>query len=403
VAIGCEYTFRNLEYGFAEPGVKHVPGTFSPKARRAIVGLVQHIRDEAQRRGWPKLYFYPIDEPGNNKTENRMLFAQNVLDFIHEVPGCLTATTVTASDVQRLGDRVDVRIYAYGHYSRAKVLQEAREGHPFWYYDNGMFYGRSPVASRGMAGFEFLRSGAEVATAWGFDCTIANPDNDFDGGHKDWNVMFPGVDAPTPTIYWELCREGVDDCRYVATLQQQIQEAKARGRDKAARRAQLVLEPLIDPQAAPIDQPLAFHRFRWRVAREILALQGDRTLALPFAAIASNPPPPVTIGPNLVANPSFEEATQADGTPPGQYSLGYPEAKEKGLGALRVSDEAAHSGRYSLKWDLSKVAAPGAVSRDPRWLVVNVGVSGEVTKALRGKRVRVGYWLRMGGGTTVPG
>jgi hypothetical protein len=403
VAIGCEYTFRNLEYALADPGQKHIPGTFSLKARAAIVGLVRHIRDEAQRRGWPKLYFYPIDEPGNNKTENRMRFAENVLDLVHEVPGCETATTVGASDVQRLGDRVDVRIYAYGSYSRRKVLEETRQGHPFWYYENGMFYGHSTVASRGLTGFEFLRSGAEVATAWGFDCTTANPDNDFDGGHKDWNVIFPGVDAPTPTIYWELCREGVDDCRYVATLQQHIRWARERGPSEAARRAERVLEPLLDPEAAPIRQPLAFQRYRWRIAREILALQGDRKLALTFAAVADNPLPPVTIGPNLVRNPSFEDPAQADGSPPGQYHLGYPESKASQLGALSVSDEAAHSGRFSLKWDLSKVAEAGPVRQDPRWLVVNVAFAGDTARELRGKRVKVGYWLRMGAGSTVPG
>ncbi len=253
VAIGCEYTFRNLEYGLAEPGKEHVPGTFSPKARQAIVGLVKYIHEEAQRRGWPSLYFYPIDEPGNNKTANRMLFAENVLGFVHEVPGCKTATTLTAGDVQRLGDRVDVRIYAYGHYNRNKVVREARQGHPFWYYENGIFYGHSTLASRGNMGLEFLRSGAEVATAWGFDATQANPHNDFDGGHKDWNVVFPGVDAPTPTIYWELCREGVDDCRYVATLQQQIRQARERGQTEAAQRA------AARPGAAPGSQR-AHHR-----------------------------------------------------------------------------------------------------------------------------------------------
>jgi hypothetical protein len=160
VAIGCEYTLRNLEYGFAEPGEEHVPGTFGPKARQAIVGLVKYVHDEAQRRGWPPLYFYPIDEPGNNKTENRYLFAENVLGFVHEVPGCQTAITVTANCVQRLGDRVDVRIYAYGCYNRDKVLREAKQGHPFWYYENGMFYAHSTFASRGYTGFEFLRSGA---------------------------------------------------------------------------------------------------------------------------------------------------------------------------------------------------------------------------------------------------
>jgi len=403
VVICFEYTCRNLEYGFAEPENKHIPGTFSPKAHKAIVGLVQYIRDEAKRRNWPKIYFFPIDEPGNNKTENRYLFAENVLDFVHEVPGCQTAVTVTSGCVQRLGDRVDVRIYAYGYYNRDKVLQEAKQGHPFWYYENGMFYAHSTLASRGHTGFEFLRSGAEVATAWGFAATQANPYNDFDGGHKDWNVIFPGVDRPTPTIYWELCREGVDDCRYVATLQQQIQQAKERGAIEAAQRAQRVLEPLLAGDAPTIDNPLAFGRYRWRIAREILALQGDRERTLPFAAVAENPPSPIKLGPNLVDNPSFEDPSEADGSPRGSYHLGYPTAKEKPVGALRVTDEAAHSGRFSLKWDLSKVADAEYKGRDPRWLTVNVGFSSDMVKSLRGKRVKVGYWMRLGGGTTVPG
>jgi hypothetical protein len=403
VVICFEYTCRNLEYGFAEPGKKHVPGTFSPKAHKAIVGLVRHLRDEAQRRGWPKLYYFPIDEPGNNKTENRYQFAENVLDFVHEVPGCQTAVTVSADCVRRLGERVDVRIYAHGYYNRDKVIEESKQGHPFWYYENGMFYGHSTLASRGLAGFEFLRSGAEVATTWGFAATNANPYNDFDGGHKDWNVIFPGVDRPTPTIYWELCREGVDDCRYVATLQQQIRQARGQGRTEAAQRAERVLSPLLAADARPIDHPAAFGRYRWRIAREILALQGDRERVLPFAAVADNPPQPDKIGPNLVENPSFEEPPQADGLPRGRYSVGYPQMKVKPVGSLRVTDEAAHSGRFSLKWDLSKVAEAGPVHTSPRWLTFNVGLSSDTVKSLRGKRFKVGYWFRPGGGTTVPG
>jgi hypothetical protein len=181
---------------------------------------VRAIHDEAERRAWPKLYYFPIDEPSNNKTENRYLFAENVLDFVHEVPGCRTADgrRQRRSALGRPGGRADLRL-------RELQSQEGPpswQGHPFWFYENGMFYGHSTLASRSLTGFEFLRSGAEVATAWGFDSTTANPYNDFDGGHRDWNVMFPGVEAPTPTIYWELCREGVDDCRYVATLQRQI-------------------------------------------------------------------------------------------------------------------------------------------------------------------------------------
>lgn len=403
VVICFEYTCRNIEYGFADPRDNHVPGTFSTRAHKAIVGLVRHIRDEAKRRNWPKIYFFPIDEPGNNKTKNRYQFAENVLDFVREVPGCETAVTVTSGCVQRLGKRVDARIYAYGYYNRDRVLQEAKQGHPFWYYENGMFYGHSTLASRGHTGFEFLRSGAEVATAWGFSATQANPHNDFDGGHKDWNVIFPGVHEPTPTIYWELCREGVDDCRYVATLQREIRRAKERGSTEAAERAERVLEPLLAADAARINNPHAFARYRWRIAREILALQGDGRGALTFAAVVDNPPRRVKLGPNLIANPSFEDSPRADGTPPGSYHLGYPTMKEKPVEALQVTEEVAHSGRYSLKWDLSKVADPQYKGRGTRWLTVNVGLSSDMVKSLRGKRVRLGYWMRLGGGTTVPG
>lgn len=401
--ICFEYTCRNLERRFAEPAKKHVPGTFSPKARKAIVGLVRQIHEEAQHQGWPKLLFFPIDEPGNNKTQNRYRFAENVLDFVREVPGCQTAVTVTADCVRRLGDRADVRIYAYGYYNRDKVLREARQGHRFWYYENGMFYGHSTIASRGHTGFDFLRSGAEVAAAWGLVSTIGNPYYDFDGGHKDWNVIFPGVDRPVPTIYWELCREGVGDCRYVATLQQQIRQAHGQGKIEQAQRAERVLEPLQTADARPIDNPLAFGRYRWRIAREVLALRGDRERALPFAAVADNPRRPDEVGPNLVENPSFEEPAQADGLPSGRYHIGYPKAKKRPVGALSVTDEATHTGRFSLKWDLSKVADPESAGRQPRWLTVNVSLSSNTVKSLRCKRVRVGYWLRLGGGTTVPG
>ena len=314
--ICFEYTCRDLEYRFAEPGKKHVPGTFSPKARKAIVGLVRHIHDEAQRRGWPKLYFFPdrrarqqqdartatnsprtswtssTKSPAAKRPSPSRPIACSASATAWTCGSTPTATTIATRSCRRQG--------------RAIRSGTTRTG-------CSMHTARSPRAS--LTGFEFLRSGAEVATAWGFAATNANPYNDFDGGHKDWNVIFPGVDGPTPTIYWELCREGVDDCRYVATLQQQIRASQAaqarRARRNGPRRCWSRCSQL---DAPPIDNPLAFGRYRWRIAREILALQGDRELALPFAAVADNPPRPDKIGPNLVENPSFEAPPQADGS-----------------------------------------------------------------------------------------
>ena len=239
------------------------------------------------------------------------------------------------------------RAVGYGNYNRNKVIQEAKQGHPFWFFENGMVYGHSTVGSRNMAGFDFLCFGAEVATAWGFDCTQANPYNDFDGGHKDWNVVFPGVDRPTSTIYWELCREGVDDSCYVATLQNQIDQVPA---------------------------------------------------------VVNNAIAPEQIGPNIIDDPSFEAGPQADEFPGLGYSIAdrYSKPESKPVGALRVTDEAAHSGRFSLKWDFSKAVGKGFLYDRNRYIIVNVQVPPEAAKKLRGKRVKVGYWFRLGGGSLVP-
>jgi hypothetical protein len=117
----------------------------------------------------------------------------------------------------------------------------------------------------------------------------------------------------------------------------------------------------------------------------------------------TNPRELSQVGPNLIENPSFEDPPLAGGLPAGHYQCGYPEPGAESSGALQVTDEVAHSGRCALKWDLSKVAEPVAAHGAPRWLVVNVGVAGDIVKTLRGKRFKVGYWVRPGGGTTVPG
>jgi hypothetical protein len=62
-----------------------------------------------------------------------------------------------------------------------------------------------------------------------------------------------------------------------------------------------------------------------------------------------------------------------------------------------VTDERAHSGRHSLKWDISEVADAG-----PGWVVVNVGFPDDTVKRLQGKRVKVGCWYMLGAGTAMP-
>lgn len=405
VPVCFEYLCRGLEDRYAdEPEGAHVPGNFSPKARAAIVGLVQHLEAERKKNGWPRFLYLPVDEPGNSKTENRMTFGKNVLEMVQSVPGAQTGCTITARGVQQLGARINTRIYAYGHVSREVARRDAAAGFPYWYYHNGIVYGASTVTSRNYTGFEFLRSGAECATGWGFAAYHCNPHNDLDGTHPDWNVLLPGADGPTPTIYWELCREGIDDCRYVATLQEAIAHADD---EAAAQRAQAVLEPLLDSTATRIDQPVAFHRYRWQLAREILNLAGREKIAssIAFTPVARASAMKEALEDNIIANPSFEDGPKEDGLPGWPYPFDdpYVEAGKKPAGAILVTDEIAHDGRYSLKWDLSKSEGLGAKYGSSHWLIINVQVAKELIPDLRGRRVRIGMWVRTGGGTLAPG
>ena len=152
-------------------------------------------------------------------------------------------------------------------------------------------------------------------------------------------------------------------------------------------------------------------RIRWPspatvgASREILHLIGDPDLALPFPAVVTNVAVPEQVGPNFIVDPSFEAGPQEDGFPVPSYAIAdrYSKSEAKPAGALSVTDEIAHSGRYCLKWDFSKAAGKGSVYDGKRYLIVNVQVPPEAARQLRGKRVKVGYWFRLGGGPAVPG
>jgi hypothetical protein len=373
--VTSEYYCRRMEHRYADDK-PHLEGRFSPTARSACVSMFRFLDAEAKRNGWPPIIHMPIDEPGNNKSANRMRFGQQVLDMVREAGG-QTGCTLTDSVAANLGDRVRTRIYAWGHFNVARARAEAERGFPFWFYQNSIMYGESTLRSRGMTGFEFYRSGAQCATGWGFCAWRGNPHNDFDSASEDWFVLLPGVRKPTPTIYWELCREGVDDVRYLTTLRNAIDAAPDRSDPRVAA-ARQVLDGIVSGEE--IAYPEMFDRLRWRVAEQILSLKGhgDRPEAFVSESRA------IEWGENLFTNPGWESGRAEP------CFLNYPPA-------LTISQDVVHGGKYSLRW--SGADATDAPSYEgKRLLVVNVNVPAAAARQLAGKLVKVGLWVRVDGG-----
>ncbi len=116
-----------------------------------------------------------------------------------------------------------------------------------------------------------------------------NPYDDLDG--IDWCVAYPGDGRRIPTIEWESLREGIDDFRYVYTLELAVAKARAKGPAEAAsvvEEAGRLLHELRDDVVSDLEEyerrELNFHtdsiwpvekydHWRNRIARMIVRLQ----------------------------------------------------------------------------------------------------------------------------------
>jgi Glycoside hydrolase 123 N-terminal domain/Beta-agarase/YXIM esterase-like, galactose-binding domain-like len=386
IVIELEHNCRDLQKRFANRAIDRDSVYFSPKAERAIIGLIKQIERLRTKYNWGKFYYFPIDEPGNLKTRNRYKFAEKVLDMVHKVPGCKTAASVMPKDIQRLGkERVDLPIYSFRHVD-ASPKNKNNSSSPKMFYYNEIFYGRQPMITRGWTGFNFLRSGYTVSSAWGLTDWAANPDNDLDHCHTDWAVLLPGIYKPQPSIYWEICREGVDDCRYVETLKKTLKDAKVN-----TEQSKKVLDNILSSNAPAIDNPLQFQRLRWRIAREILRLKGYSVSNESFA-MKQKKNGVVKLSDNILPNGSFENGAKPNGFPKAPFTVNDQFAKNSvpPIDAISLSKEKSYSGKYSMKLDFSKSDGKGYfAAKGKRYLIVNIVVPKDIVAKIRNRKVKI--------------
>jgi hypothetical protein len=86
-----------------------------------------------------------------------------------------------------------------------------------------------PNMNRLMAGFFLALSGLDGCWPWGYinygslgRDAFSETDNDFDKYMRDAMTAYPSSDGPIPTTQWEAFREGVDDIRYLETLEERL-------------------------------------------------------------------------------------------------------------------------------------------------------------------------------------
>lgn len=249
-----------------------------------LTAMVRVIEAEARRRQWPELLYYPVDEPSTHPES--VAFMTRVLAAIKRVPNVRTYVTADPEHEQFEPMRPYVDVWCCQPFSlgRDAVLADMQaRGVEYWCYPNhisGENDHTPTLGARMTYGFGFWQSGYRALMPWIYQASGGDPWNNLDYYTQDFFNRTDDDGAPIPVTLWEAYREGIDDHRYVYTLQNQIARVSAAGHTEAATGAQAVLDLILETMNVQpkyknhgLWAPEAFDAWRWMVAEKILELQ----------------------------------------------------------------------------------------------------------------------------------
>ncbi|MFP4473792.1 MAG: glycoside hydrolase domain-containing protein [Candidatus Omnitrophota bacterium] len=117
-----------------------------------------------------------------------------------------------------------------------------------WFYNIGQ--------NRFSFGFYLWASGAKGRVQWHYQLPAVDPFFDLDGRESDYCASYPSESGPINTPWFEIVREGVDDLRYIRTLENLIAKAEkeAGAETEAVNDARRLLKAIRNDINMDIDQ-----------------------------------------------------------------------------------------------------------------------------------------------------
>jgi hypothetical protein len=259
------------------------------------VEVVQMVMEKAEEKGWPEIYFFPVDEPfGHPEKEAEFYW---LAPLIKQVPGALVLVSLDGAETlpPEADSFTDVRFYsgwsADGwlplHPFEEIAADAAASGDRLAFYYNTRNVGGRPEFSRVTFGLYAWNSPFLDQGVWIYQSFHEDPYDDTDRRNGDLAYAYPDPErnyAPTiPTLRWEGVREGIDDLRYLYTLEQAMETAQG---DPAKAEAVAAAQALLDSLRADLDrygpeargiiayfEPEDYRRYRWEIAQAILRLE----------------------------------------------------------------------------------------------------------------------------------
>ena len=206
------------------------------EGRRELRKRIAEWKPVLEEFGYRELWVMGIDE-----ARGPQLKAQRpAVEAVHEAGARCWAAATHETTFGVIGDLLDMAVMA-GVAKPSELRKWHGGGKEVFCYGAPQTEWEQPEIYRRNYGLVLWQTGYDGAMIYAYRHGMGHVWNDFDHPRRDHTLVYPTADGLIDTIAWEGVREGIDDTRYMAALQQAISAAADPG---AAGRAQAWLDEL---------------------------------------------------------------------------------------------------------------------------------------------------------------
>ncbi len=181
--------------------------------------LIEQAIELAGEHGFSDVHITAADEARGDALRDQR---ENMI-AAHAAGAKIFVANFAHDSFQIVGDLLDLPNLAGGHdypATRSAVKAYHAMGSKVMSYANPQGGAEAPETYRRSYGLHMWGMGVDGACTYAYQHSFGHAWNDFDGGPwREHNMTYPTINGVVSTLQWEGYREGYDDLRYVATLE----------------------------------------------------------------------------------------------------------------------------------------------------------------------------------------
>ena len=200
-------------------------GTGNPTTGKELEVLskrIKHLLSIPAVSRFREIYIYGVDEAQGD----RLASQRHAWDLVHRL-GVKVFTAGYKGTFDRVGPKLDLIVLA-GQPDQDEIQKFHAAGNKVFSYANPQVGPENPYVFRKNYGIDLWRNGYDGAMTYAYQESMGFIWNDYD--HPRWRdhvFAYPTVDGVIDTLAWEGFREGVDDVRYITTLEKSLANVKS--------------------------------------------------------------------------------------------------------------------------------------------------------------------------------